>query len=37
MSLARFSKFERFLDRVIPVAIVALGLWVTAAVAAVSL
>jgi len=37
MSLASFSKFERFLDRVIPAAIVGLGLWVTAAVAAVSL
>jgi hypothetical protein len=37
MSLARFSKFERFLDRVVPAAIVGLGLWVTAAVAAVSL
>jgi len=37
MSLARFSRFEQFLDRVIPAAIVGLGLWVTAAVASVSL
>jgi len=37
MSLARFSKFEQLLDRVVPAAIVGLGLWVTAAVAAVSL
>jgi hypothetical protein len=37
MSLAGFSKFERLLDRVVPAAIVGLGLWVTAAVAAVSL
>ena len=36
MSLAGFSKFERFLDRVVPVALLALGLWVTAAVVAVS-
>jgi|KBSMisStaDraftv2_1062788.scaffolds.fasta_scaffold46200_5 hypothetical protein len=37
MSLARFSKFERLLDRVVPAMIVGLGLWVTAAVAAVSI
>jgi hypothetical protein len=37
MSLASFSKFERFLDRVVPAALVGLGLWVTAAVASVSL
>ena len=37
MSLATFSKFERLLDRVVPVAVVGLGLWVTAAVASVSL
>jgi hypothetical protein len=37
MSLARFSRFERLLDRVVPAVIVGLGLWVTAAVAAVSL
>jgi len=37
MSLARFSKFERFLDRVVPVLIVGMGLWAAAAVASVSL
>jgi hypothetical protein len=37
MSLASFSKFERFLDRVVPAALVGLGLWITAAVASVSL
>jgi len=37
MSLAGFSRFERFLDRVVPALIVGLGLWVTAAVAAVSI
>jgi len=37
MSLAGFSRFERLLDRVFPGLIVGLGLWVTAAVAAVSI
>jgi hypothetical protein len=37
MSLADFSKFERFLDRVVPAALLGLGLWVTAAVATVSI
>ena len=37
MSLASFSRFERLLDRVFPVAIVGLGLWLTAAVAAVAI
>jgi hypothetical protein len=37
MSLAGLSNFERLLDRIFPAAIVGLGLWVTAAVAAVSL
>lgn len=37
MSLAAFSRFERFLDRVVPALFVGLGLWVTAAVAVVSL
>lgn len=37
MSLAGFSKFERFLDRVVPVALVGLGVWVAVAVASVSI
>ncbi len=37
MSLAAFSKFERFLDRVVPALFVGLGLWVTAALASVGL
>lgn len=37
MSLAGFSKFERLLDRFVPVAIVGLGLWAGAAIAAVSI
>jgi hypothetical protein len=35
MSLARFSKFERFLDRIAPALILGLGLTISAAVAAV--
>jgi hypothetical protein len=37
MSSTVFSRFERFLDRVVPALFVGLGLWVTAAVAAVSI
>jgi hypothetical protein len=37
MSLASFSKYERLLDRVVPVALLALGLWISAAVVSVSL
>ena len=37
MSLASFSRFERFLDQVVPALFVGIGLWVSAAVAVVSL